>query len=248
MHILITNDDGIFSCGLQALVDIFAPGNEVTVVAPDTERSAIGHAITISTPLWTEDVEFRGASRAYKTTGTPADCVKLALRGLGIRPDMVISGINKGPNCGSNIIYSGTVSAATEGLLQGIPSFAVSVDDYRKPNYNACHGHLRSLVERLLPFDTGRFLFNINLPSTDADRIQGVRITRQAVSRYRDVFEKRHCPRQREYWWLTGEELEHESAEETDWVAMKQNYISVTPVQFDLTDHESFQVLRNNGF
>ncbi|MBB5020901.1 5'/3'-nucleotidase SurE [Desulfurispira natronophila] len=244
MRILIANDDGIFSCGLQALVDVFSPNHEVYVVAPDTERSAIGHAITISTPLWAEEVDVPGATAAWKTTGTPADCVKLALRGLEIEPNLVLSGINRGANCGSNIIYSGTVSAATEGLLQGIPSFAISVDDFVKPNYDACKYYLSDLVQELLPKHTGQFLFNINVPSAPASIIKGARITRQAVSRYQDSFEKRYCPRQREYWWLKGEGLQYESAKDTDWVSLKDNYITISPIQFDLTHHESFHVLK----
>ncbi|WP_027390448.1 5'/3'-nucleotidase SurE [Chrysiogenes arsenatis] len=246
MRILISNDDGIYSSGLKALVDIFSPHNEVFVVAPDTERSAIGHAITISTPLWAEEVEFPGTVMAYKTSGTPADCVKLALRGLQIKPDLVLSGINKGANCGCNVIYSGTVSAATEGFFDGIRAFAISVDDYSKPNYGACYAHLRPLIERLLPHaDSTTSLFNINLPSCNGDEILGTKITRQAVSHYSDFYEKRHCPRNREYWWLSGNDLQYEKSPDTDWQAVRQGYISVTPLQFNLTNMEDFYRLHN---
>lgn len=240
MRVLITNDDGISSAGLVALVRAFEEAAETFVVAPEQERSATGHAITLHKPLRAHAAAIPGSPvRAWATNGTPADCVALGILDLleGNRPDVVLSGINVGPNIGRDLTYSGTVSGAMEGAIFGVPSIAVSIGAFRSPIFSVAAAFAvslaRSILERGLPEDT---LLNVNVPNRPGDQIGGVSVTRQGTKRYVSRLEKRTDPRGRTYYWLTGEPAPLPDEEGTDSWALAQGRISVTPIGLDLTD------------
>ena len=246
MRILMSNDDGIFHPGLQTLVDIFAEGNEIYIVAPDSEKSAVSNAITISRSVYTEPVDLPNTKAAYKSSGTPADCIKLAVCALKMEPDVIISGINKGPNCGVDITYSGTVAAAIEGYYMGIPSFAVSISNHQPPDFTACKAYMRTIVEDLLNFSSGRrCLFNINIPSGSSKFVKGVRLTNQTDSNYKVQYEKRLSHADRVYWQLTWSESDYDAEKHTDWHTLKNWYISITPLALDLTNYQLLTRLQN---
>ena len=239
MNILLTNDDGINSEGILALYKSIKDSGNVTIVAPDTERSAVGHAITLSDPLRVKPVNRNGKFFGYATSGTPADCVKLAVRAiLKERPDMVISGINLGPNTGYSVLYSGTVSGATEGAILGIPSFAISLGTFESPDYTFAADFARKLakliVDNGLPKGT---LLNVNIPAVDGKEIKGVRIATQSKIALKEKFDKRQDPHKRTYYWLTGELVDLDSEENSDINAIRENYISITPIHCDMTNH-----------
>jgi 5'-nucleotidase len=250
MKLLISNDDGIFARGIKALADTLAiAGHEIIVVCPDRERSATGHGLTLHDPIRAEEVSgiFHPSIRAWSCSGTPADCVKLALGALlDSFPDFVLSGINHGANLGTDVLYSGTVSAAMEGSIEGIPSIAFSLTSFTSQDFTAAAEFARILMAHfeLEPLSTP-ILLNINIPAVPAGEIAGVKITRQGVRRYFDSFQKRVDPRGKTYYWLAGEVLQEvEQPEhlhlppeiETDVQAIKGNYITIVPLQFNLTD------------
>ncbi len=245
-NILLTNDDGIFAPGLYALYLALREIAEVTVVAPDSEKSAVGHAITISDPLRVTEFEKNGEIFGHAVKGTPADCVKLAYFALlPQKPDMVVSGINYGSNTGINVIYSGTVSAATEGTVLGLPSFAISLTTFKDADftYAAKFGAYLAgkILEQGLP--RGTFL-NVNVPNLPEAEIRGVAITRMGNAMYDDKYDKRIDPRHRVYYWLTGSKAELNEGLETDDGAIEQNMVSVTPLHFDLTKQDFLQNLQ----
>ncbi len=253
-HILITNDDGIHAEGIQRLSHILYKDKakyNLSICAPDRERSAIGHAITMHKPLRVEKIShsFNPELSGWSVNGTPSDCVKLAVEAiLADKPDMVISGINRGSNLGSDVLYSGTVSAAVEGLIMGIPSIAVSVTDRKCDQYtfDFAARFTANLAERIfssdLPVST---LINVNVPP-DVNNIKGARVTRLGIRRYRNAFEKRIDPRGNIYYWLAGELVEDDPEEEdSDTKAVSENYISVTPIQFQLTHQDIMPDLSN---
>jgi 5'-nucleotidase len=252
MRILITNDDGIYAQGIFVLCQELRDLGEVTVIAPDRERSAVGHAITISDPLRVWQVEREGKFFGYAVNGTPADCVKLAINALlEEKPDILISGINHGPNTGTNVIYSGTVSAATEGTILGIPSVAISLDASHGENpdftYAAKFTHKLAvkIVEEGLPKGT---TLNVNIPALLEHQIKGVTVTRQGNLKFTDTFQMRTDPRNRLYYWLTGEKVEVEpngEEEEIDHLVLRQHKISITPLQYDLTNYKLLKDLKN---
>ncbi len=239
MRLLLSNDDGIHAPGLAALYEALRDMAEVHIVAPEYERSAVGHAITIYDPLKTKKVYKDGAFFGYAVDGTPADCVKLALGALLPEPpDFVISGINLGPNAGISVLYSGTVSAATEGTILGIPSMAISLATFKDPVWDTAKRVAREMVARLqsdgLPQET---LLNVNVPNIPLDKLQGTRITRMGRSRYIETFERRTDPRGRAYYWMDGEMALLEDPADTDLQALDDGYVSLTPLGFDLTRH-----------
>lgn len=248
MRILITNDDGIASPGLHALVRALEPVADTCVVAPDRERSATGHAITLHKPLRAHGAQIPGsAATAWATNGTPADCVALGILDLlPARPDIVVSGINVGPNLGRDLTYSGTVSGAMEGAIFGVPSIAVSIGSFRNPIFTVATAFTvrlaQTIAERGLPADT---LLNVNVPNLPPDRIGGVMITRQSAKRYVSRLEKRLDPRGRTYYWLTGEPSPQADAEGTDGWALAHDRISVTPIGLDLTSATAAATLRD---
>lgn len=239
MRILVSNDDGIKAPGIHALATALAEDHEVWVVAPDRERSATGHALTLHRPLRAEVAEPMGrVAGAWAVSGTPSDCVKLALGALlPAPPDLVCSGINRGPNLGTDVLYSGTVSAALEAAINGLPAVAFSLATFTDIGYErgaAFARHLAaSLAPRALP---PKFLLNVNFPPLQGDAYAGVRITRLGVRKYEDTFEHRTDPRGRTFYWLAGEAGEEGEAPDSDVVAVRDNHVSITPLQYDLTD------------
>ena len=246
LRILVSNDDGIDAPGIYALVLELRAIGDVTVVAPDKQMSAVGHAITMNYPLraskFFKNREFFG----YAVEGTPADCVKLAVRSiLDAPPDIIVSGINHGSNTAINIIYSGTVSAATEGTVLGIPSIAVSLTTWDEPDFSYAAKFSRLLTEfiagRGLPEAT---LLNVNVPSVPEKNILGVRVTRQGKTRWVDTFDVRRDPNNKEYYWLTGKLDIMDTAEDTDEIAVNHHFISITPIHYDLTDYAFLEVMK----
>ncbi len=245
MVVLLSNDDGIHAPGLKALAESLQELGELFIVAPDRERSATGHGITVHRPLRLETVTLPGVNaRAWAVDGTPADCVKLAVEDLLPRPpELVVAGINQGPNLGTDVLYSGTVSAAIEGIINGFPSLAISLTSYGSYDFTTAAEVARKVVTLVmkngLPPGT---LLNINVPPA---KPRGMRITRLGNRRYINIFHKRTDPRGRIYYWMAGEPLDlEENGEDTDVQAIKQNFISITPIQLDLTDHHALQILR----
>lgn len=251
MRILVSNDDGILSPGIQALALALAEEHEVTVIAPDRERSATGHALTLHKPLRVDKVSLGGRIKAsYAVNGTPSDCVKLGYGTiLDAPPDAVFSGINRGPNLGTDVIYSGTVSAALEGTILGIPSVAFSLASFKDIGYDKAAAFslvvARELEKHTLP---ARVLLNVNYPAIEAADAAGVKITRLGDRRYNDLFEARTDPRGKTYYWLAGEVIEAEEAPDTDVTAIRNNYISVTPIHYDMTYRPMIEDLRGWGF
>ncbi|MGA2622322.1 MAG: 5'/3'-nucleotidase SurE [Bacteroidota bacterium] len=242
-RILVSNDDGIDAPGIYALVHELKKLGTVTVVAPDKQQSAVGHAITMNYPLRVSKFVKNGKFFGYAVEGTPADCVKLAAHTLlPKQPDILVSGINHGSNTAINIIYSGTVSAATEGTVLGIPSIAVSLTTYDKPDFRFAAKFARRLaafiLKKGLPKAT---LLNVNVPPLKEKDIRGVRVTRQGKTRWGDTFDVRRDPTNKEYYWLTGKLEIVDYSEDTDQIAVMNNYISVTPIQYDLTDYKSLK-------
>lgn len=243
--ILLTNDDGINALGLYALSKAVEPLGEVVIVAPDSERSATGHAITLSEPLRADEVYKDGTFYGYAVNGTPADSVKIAVKAiLKGRPDLVISGINLGPNTGINVIYSGTVSAATEAAIMGLKAIAVSLGTFVRPDYAFPSRFVRSLArEVLLRTLPPKVILNVNIPAVPEKAIKGVRFTSQGVGKFEEVLEKRTDLRGRIYYWLGGELRSFGGSQRSDGVALSQNYISITPLHYDMTDYSFLKEL-----
>ncbi len=240
--ILISNDDGIHSEGIKALAKAMSSLGDVYVAAPDRERSASSHSLTLYHPLRVEEV----AKNWYSVDGTPTDCVNLAINGiLKFRPDLVIAGINKGPNLGDDITYSGTVSVAMEGTLLGVPSIAMSVAGKSnfifKPAAEFAKRLASFVLKNGLPKDT---LLNVNVPNTDAGKIDGYRITKQGKRIYGDAVVEKKDPRGRKYYWIGGDDLGFVHSEDSDFQAISEGYISVTPIHLDLTNHASLKEIR----
>ncbi len=243
---LVTNDDGIEAKGLHVLAEELKKTGDVIVVAPSRERSAVGHAITLSDPLRVWEYPMNFAQSAYAVNGTPADCVKIACWAImKKKPDVIVSGINLGANTGINTIYSGTVSAATEGAILGIPSFAVSLATYHDPNFGYAAkfaGKLsRFLLEKGLP--KGIYL-NVNVPPCPEEEIRGVAITRQGQAIFKEKFDRRIDPHGRVYYWLTGQKLGRETHTDVDDGAVQAGMVSVTPVHYDLTCYDIIESLK----
>ena len=246
MNILLTNDDGIHAEGLWALHKALSGRFHTTIVAPDAERSAVGHSITLTHPLRISRVQTNGGW-GHAVNGTPADCVKLAvLEILASRPDLVVSGINAGPNVGINLNYSGTVSAAKEAALMGIPAIAVSQTPHTEYGYTTTIGFIGVLIARVMAkgLPEGTFL-NVNVPACPPDQVEGIRITRQGLSRLKEIFYKRTDPREQAYYWQGTETQAFDQDSDTDGAALHQNCISVTPIQCDMTDYKALKRLTN---
>jgi len=246
MRILICNDDGIHAPGLHALVTEIKKIADVVVVAPAREMSAVGHAITMSDPLRAEEVYENGEFFGWAVSGTPADCIKLALYALlEKRPDMVISGINQGSNTGINIIYSGTVSAATEGRINELPSFAISLTSYQYKDFSVAARFAAQLAVKMeaIKFPPGVFL-NVNVPALPESEIKGVKLTRQGMANYVELFHRRTDPKGRVYFWLDGERGVEEDDPEIDERAVRAGYITLTPIHFDLTHYPTLSRLQ----
>ncbi|HWP22550.1 MAG TPA: 5'/3'-nucleotidase SurE [Candidatus Binatia bacterium] len=239
MIVLLSNDDGIQSEGLRALEESISRVGETYTVAPDRAQSSMSHALTLHRPLRVHEL----GPRRLSVDGTPVDCVKLALTGLlPVRPHLVISGINKGPNLGDDIIYSGTVSAAIEGALLGLPAIAVSLVTFKDFDFRAAAEFTANLVERIaeksIPTKT---LLNVNVPPLAKSELKGWRLTRMGKRHYSENIVERIDPRGAKYYWIGGDDLGFANEEGTDCHAVHEGYISVTPLQVDLTDYKLLQ-------
>jgi 5'-nucleotidase len=242
--ILVSNDDGITAPGIRALVEAVQPLGDVVIVAPDSPQSAMGHAVTISKPLRLDQIrsDIYGELPAWQCSGTPADCVKLAVsKVLHRKPDLLVSGINHGSNSSINVIYSGTMSAAMEGAIESIPSVGFSLLDY---SYDAdfsyakkvAHTVASNILKNGLPKGT---LLNVNIPKLSEAESKGIKVCRQALAKWEEEFDERKDPNGRTYYWLTGKFVNYDKGEDTDEWALKNGYVSLVPVHFDLTAHES---------
>lgn len=246
MRVLLTNDDGINAAGLFALYQRLRKHYTVTVCAPEAERSAIGHAITLSRPLRVKKLFKNEKFFGYAVDGTPADCVKIAVRCImKHKPHLVISGINHGPNLGSDVMYSGTVSAATEGTILGIPSMAFSLATYARHDFRYAAEFaavmLKHVAKNGLP---DGILLNVNVPGVPRNKIRGVRVTKQGRSFYHEEFVQRVDPRGRTYYWLTGKVRWQKKPPDSDIKAVEDRFVSVTPLHFDLTGYDFLPELK----
>jgi 5'-nucleotidase len=238
--ILITNDDGIEAPGLRSLVKFMLPLGEVVVVAPDKPQSAMGHAITIAMPLHLQKLKNSGDHDEYCCSGTPVDCVKLAIdKILHRKPDLLVSGINHGSNASINIIYSGTMSAALEGAMERVPSIGFSFVDYSyDSDFGKAEAYVRAIALNVLNNGLPEGIcLNVNFPMNNEKNYKGVKVCRQAMAYWKEEFDQRKDPRGRDYYWLTGVFENPDKGEDSDECALANNYISIVPVHFDFTAH-----------
>ncbi|MEW6141275.1 MAG: 5'/3'-nucleotidase SurE [Thermodesulfobacteriota bacterium] len=243
--ILLTNDDGIHAEGLRYLQLAAEKLGLVSIVAPEAEQSAVGHAITLYDPIRSREYAKKGIFYGHGIGGTPADSVKLGLYSiLPRRPDLVLSGINDGANLGINVLYSGTVSAATEAAILGVPSMAVSIAQKKNPPFEWALPHVEKLGAWILKNGLPRGVaLNVNIPALPPDEIKGYKVTRQGLQKFRENFDRREDPRGNYYYWLTGEATADEKDGDTDVVAVREGYVSVTPLFYDLTAHNHTETL-----
>lgn len=248
MKILLTNDDGIHAPGLWALAKELKDDFAIHIVAPETEMSAVGHAITLNSPIRVQDINKNGEFYGYAVTGTPADCVKIAVQELIEDPvDMIISGINLGSNVGVNVLYSGTVSAATEGAFLGYRSVAVSLNTRFSPDFRFAARFIRRIISYIEQTGLSKgTALNVNIPALPPSEIKGVSITRQGLSRYEERFERRIDPRGNVYYWLTGEILLEKGIPDADEYVLKKDCITITPIHYDLTALEEMKRLKSS--
>jgi len=247
--ILVTNDDGINAPGIRTLIYVMNAIGDVVVVAPDSPQSGMGHAITLNATLYSKDVQFNdGPQKEYSCSGTPADCVKLALRELLDRtPDLCVSGINHGSNSSINVIYSGTMSAAIEAGIEGVPAIGFSLLDYSwDANFQHCKTFVRTITKKVLEHGLPKgVILNVNIPNMPEKKIKGIKVCRQAKANWIEKFDKRKTPQGRDYYWLTGEFVNLDGGEDTDEWALENGYVSLMPVQFDLTAHHFIKDLNS---
>ena len=246
--ILVVNDDGITAPGINALVECVEELGDVVVVAPDKPQSGMGHAITVSQLLRLKKVDLFGENiPAYQCTGTPADCVKLARdKVLHKMPDLVVSGINHGSNASVNVIYSGTVSAAMEGAMEGIPSIAFSLTDFSlEADFSVAKQYVHTIVKYALEKGIpGETLLNVNIPNLPAEEIKGIYPCRQALGYWKENFDRRQDPSGKEYYWLVGDFVLTDKGEDTDIWALKNGYIAMVPIHYDFTAHHAIRYLK----
>ena len=245
--ILVTNDDGITAPGLRTLIHVMNEIGEVVVVAPDSPQSGMGHAITISDTLYCKKEKIDdGPQQEYSISGTPADCVKFAVREiLNKKPDLCVSGINHGANSSINVIYSGTMSAAVEAGLEGIKSIGFSLLDYSwDADFTTCKEYIRKISLNLLKEKKENLILNVNFPS-NTKKFKGIKVCRQAKGYWEDTYDKRVSPLGKEYYWLTGNFVNQEDSKETDEWALSQGYVSLVPISFDMTSHQDIDKLKN---
>lgn len=245
--ILITNDDGITAPGIRKLITIAKKIGDVYVVAPDSPQSGMGHAITINSTLQLEELKLKGGSpHEWACSGTPVDCVKIACdKILPRKPDLCLSGINHGSNSSINVIYSGTMSAAVEAGIEGIPSIGFSLLDFSyHADFDASEYFVEKIIRQSLSQNMkGGKILNVNIPNLPKSDIKGIKICRQAIAKWDEEFEKRKDPRGKDYYWLTGNFINLDEGKDSDEWALKNGFISVVPIQFDLTDYNSMKEL-----
>jgi 5'-nucleotidase len=248
MNLLLTNDDGIFAPGLMALKNRLDRDHRVHIVAPESEQSAVGHAITLADPIKVKEIKKNGAFHGYAVSGTPADCVRIGVSELLDRPpDAVISGVNRGANVGINILYSGTVSAATEAAILGLPAAAVSLDQYSEPDFT----HAVEVAARLVPqlkqwCDAPGLCLNVNVPGLDPADIKEPVVVHQCLQTADETFDRRVDPRDNLYYWRGKEIPPRQPDPDSDLVALSRGHITITPLRFDLTFHREMAGLRRS--
>ncbi|MFZ4261431.1 5'/3'-nucleotidase SurE [Sphingobacterium sp. HJSM2_6] len=249
--ILVVNDDGITAPGIKVLLEVMQEIGDVVVVAPDSPQSGMGHAITIGKPLRLDKISIYEGVEMYKCSGTPVDCVKLAVNKIfkGKKPDLCVSGINHGLNYSINVLYSGTMSAAVEGAIEDIPSIGFSLDDFsHTADFSHCRKYIKAIalqvLEHGLPKNT---LLNVNFPNI-REEIKGLKICRQANAKWFEEFDERVDPYNREYFWMTGKFQLNDRGEDTDAFAITHGYVSIVPTQFDMTAHHAIPELNSWSF
>lgn len=251
--ILVTNDDGITAPGIRSLIQIMKTMGTVIVVAPDSPQSGMGHAITVNNTIYCDPVhqledEFH---KEYSCSGTPADCVKIATQAiLDQKPDLCVSGINHGSNSSINVIYSGTMSAAVEAGVEGIPAIGFSLCDYSaEANFEPCLEYVKAITLEVLEKGMKKgTVLNVNIPKLSKEKIKGIKVCRQAKAQWKESFEKRTNPMGRDYYWLSGKFVNEDQGTDTDEWALENGYVSVVPVQFDLTEYDSISDLKKWNF
>lgn len=246
--ILVTNDDGVTAPGIRALIEIAKEFGEVYVVAPDSPQSGMGHAVTINSTLFCDEIEVDEEVKEYACSGTPVDCVKLAVSQiLPRKPDLCISGINHGSNSSVNVIYSGTMSAAVEAGIEGIPAIGFSLCDFAyNADFKAGEKFIKTIISQVLEHDLPKgVVLNVNIPRLKEHEIKGIKVCRQADAKWEEKFDKREDPRGRIYYWMSGEFKNLDKGDDTDEKALEEGYISVVPVRYDLTAHHFLPDLRN---
>jgi len=248
MRFLLTNDDGIYAKGLGALYEELSQEADCLIVAPEIEQSAVGHAITLFRPLMVRRATKTGNFLGHAVYGTPADCVKLGIKELSDKPvDLVVSGINRGGNAGINVLYSGTVSAATEAAIMGVPSMAISLNTHKEADFTYAAKFARKM-SRLILSHHEQFrgsALNVNVPALPPEDIKGIRVVRQSTKNIIE-FSKRMDPRENIYYWFTGDPQAANEQPDTDVGALSSGYITITPIHFDLTRHDLLDTLKKN--
>ena len=250
--ILVTNDDGISAPGIRTLISVMNEIGDVVVVAPDSPQSAMGHAITINSTLHCNPIKIdNGPQLEYSCSGTPADCVKLGINEiLDRKPDICVSGVNHGSNSSINVIYSGTMSAALEASIEGIPAIGFSLLDYSwKADFKTLKNYIKKITITAISegIPNGNAL-NVNFPKLKEKEIKGIKICRQAKAYWVEKFDKRTNPQGKEYYWLTGEFINKDHKKDSDEWALENGYISIVPVKFDMTDHDNIRKISNWKF
>ena len=246
--ILVTNDDGITSPGIRLLAEAMHEIGDVFVVAPDSPQSGMGHAITLDEPLRVEHVDIFKHIKAWQCTGTPVDCVKIAVdKIIKGKPDLCVSGVNHGSNSSINVIYSGTMSAAMEASIEGIPAIGFSFLNYSyDADLSVCKKVVKQVTHQVMKHGLPQnVLLNVNVPNVDEENYKGIKICRQAIAKWEEEFSERDDPRGKKYYWLTGKFVNHDRGEDTDEWALENGFASVVPVQFDLTAHHAISLIHN---
>lgn len=248
--ILVSNDDGISSLGIRVLIDLMKDLGEVVVVAPDSPQSGMGHAITVGNTLRLDKTDIFGDVMAYKCSGTPADCVKLAKHHVfkDDKPDLVVSGINHGSNTSISVLYSGTMSAAIEGAIEGLPAIGFSLCDYSsEANFSHVGPFIQKISTEVLDRGMPRGVaLNVNIPPKRNEKVKGIKICRQARAKWEEEFDVRRDPTGRKYFWMAGNFVNFDKGEDNDEWAIANNFVSVVPCQYDLTAHHAISILNND--
>jgi len=246
LKILITNDDGIFSSGIYALWEVAKEFGSVYVVAPNSQKSATGHSITISKPLFVDKIKRRNGFEGISVTGSPADCVKFGLKKiLSNAPDLILSGINLGSNLGNNIIYSGTVAAAIEGAMQNIPSIAFSVDSFNPRSFETSKSIIRQIINLVIENRiTKKFIWNVNIPNCEIDQLKGIKVASQGNQYFNDDFDTRVDPKGNEYYWMVGNMVDEDSTFDSDSYVVKNDYASLSPLGFNLSNSKEIEEMK----
>lgn len=246
--ILITNDDGINAPGLRSLIEAMKPLGDLVVIAPDKPQSAMAHAVTIQTPLRLHAIASEPGYQEFSCNGTPADCVKLGEKVvMRSKPDLIVSGINHGNNASINILYSGTMAAVIEGAMENVPSIGFSINDFsHSANFSHCEPIVRKIAVKVLEEGLPEGIcLNVNIPILNGTPVSGVKVTRQAKAFWDENFDERTDPHQRHYYWLQGEFVNLDKGEDNDYWAVNNNYVSIVPVQIDLTAHHMIDTIKN---